>query len=303
MRINDLASVFLFVCKEGELAYLVKGLFRDSGTSLFCMKLEGNLCWMEKYFLGNKYREALMEKVYYGALCTEVYESDKSVAYDKELAFYLSFADKTMKVLEPMCGNGRMLLPFMQAGINIDGFDMSDEMLRMCKEKGRKLSLEPNVEINKIEDFHTDKKYDLVMIPIGSFSLLPNNLVDRSLQNMKSVLQSDGRLLITIVTTPSEVEEIPEWVKTNEIEMGQGRILEYRKVHFQNKELFIQLKYESLRNGQVVKTELMDFPIQVYELGEFEQVLKKNGFKEVVIHTVEDGYGDGNAFHVFECSY
>ena len=243
-----------------------------------------------------------MEKVYYGALCTEVYESDKSVAYDKELTFYLSFANENMKVLEPMCGNGRMLLPFMQAGIDIEGFDMSEEMLKMCKEKGEKLSLEPIVEISKIEDFHTDKKYDLVMIPIGSFSLLPNHLVDRSLQNMKSVLQSDGKLLITIVTTPSQVEEIPEWTKTNEIENGQERILEYKKVHFENQVLFIQLKYESVRNGQVVKTELMDFPIRVYELDEFEQVLKKNGFKDIVIHTVEDGYGDGNTFHVFECS-
>lgn len=78
-----------------------------------------------------------MEKVYYGALCTEVYESDKSVAYDKELMFYLSFANENMKVLEPMCGNGRMLLPFMQAGIDIEGFDMSEEMLKMCKEKGK----------------------------------------------------------------------------------------------------------------------------------------------------------------------
>ena len=80
------------------------------------------------------------------------------------------------------------------------------------------------------------------------------------------------------------------------------RILEYRKVQFENQVLFIQLKYESVRNGQVVKTELMDFPIRVYELDEFKRVLEKNDFKNIVIHTVEDGYGVGSAFHVFECT-
>lgn len=242
-------------------------------------------------------------KEYYGALCTKVYESDKSVANNKELDFYLSFANGK-KVLEPMCGNGRMLIPFMQKGIDIEGFDMSEEMLIMCVEKGKKLNLEPIVSKQRIEDFTSEKKYDLVMIPIGSFSLVPETLVDRSLRNMKSVLASDGKLLITIVTTPDEVEEIPEWLKTNELLIGEELIIEYRKVHYKEDEkvLFIQLKYESKVDGQLVKTELMDFPIRVYGLGEFEDLLKENGFKDVVIHTVKDGYGEGNAFQVFEIS-
>lgn len=57
---------------------------------------------------------------YYGELCTRMYESTKSLAEGKELDFYLSFVkDSSMKVLEPMCGNGRMLIPFMQRGIPI----------------------------------------------------------------------------------------------------------------------------------------------------------------------------------------
>jgi len=53
--------------------------------------------------------------------------------------------DENMKVLEPMCGNGRMLIPFMQKGISIEGFDISEEMLKVCKAKGEKLNLKPNV--------------------------------------------------------------------------------------------------------------------------------------------------------------
>ncbi len=47
---------------------------------------------------------------YYGELCTKMYESYKSMAEGPELSFYLSYVkDRKMKVLEPMCGNGRML--------------------------------------------------------------------------------------------------------------------------------------------------------------------------------------------------
>ncbi len=107
---------------------------------------------------------------YYGELCTRIYESDKSLATGKELEFFLSFVkNNSMKVLEPMCGNGRMLIPFLQKGIDIEGFDVSEEMLKLCKEKGEKLNLRPCVFHKKIEEFHSDKKYDLIMIPFGSF--------------------------------------------------------------------------------------------------------------------------------------
>ena len=107
---------------------------------------------------------------YYGELCTKMYESDKSMAEGPELSFYLSYAKgRKMKVLEPMCGNGRMLIPFIQHGVDTDGFDISEDMLKVCKEKARKLNLQLNVFQKRIEEFNSAKKNDLIMIPNGSF--------------------------------------------------------------------------------------------------------------------------------------
>lgn len=39
-------------------------------------------------------------------------------------------------VLEPMCGTGLNLLPFLEAGSDIDGLDASPFMLALCREKG-----------------------------------------------------------------------------------------------------------------------------------------------------------------------
>ncbi|WP_426940528.1 class I SAM-dependent methyltransferase [Bacillus mycoides] len=242
---------------------------------------------------------------YYGELCTKIYESDKSIAAGKELDFYLSFAkDKNIHVLEPMCGNGRMLIPFMQNGVNIEGFDISKDMLKVCKDKAEKLNLKPVVSQGRIEEYHSDKKYDLIMIPIGSFSLLPNNLVDNSLQNMKNNLKENGKLLLTIVQGGSETEQILDWIETNRKEINNELIVEYRKVSYDKaqKLLNIILKYEIIHDEKIKETEIMDFPIRLYDLKEFENILITNGFSQIVVHEIKDGYVEGNSFHVFECS-
>ncbi len=60
---------------------------------------------------------------YYGSLCTEMYEILHEKAPEDELQFYLSYAQKGMRILEPLCGSGRFLVPFFKRGFNISGMD------------------------------------------------------------------------------------------------------------------------------------------------------------------------------------
>jgi hypothetical protein len=66
--------------------------------------------------------------------------------------------------------------------------------------------------------------------------------------------------------------------------------------------LSTELKYQSVKNGQIEKTEIMDFPLRLYEIEEFKNTLKSNGFRNIVVHGVKDGYGEGTFFQVIECS-
>lgn len=241
---------------------------------------------------------------YYGELCTQVYETNKSIAGDTELGFYLSFVkNKDMQVLEPMCGNGRFLLPLLEKGIDIEGFDISEEMLSLCRSKGEKLNLKPRVFHCRLEEFKSEKNYDLVMIPFGSFSLLPDKLVKDSLSNLKDVLKEGGKLLLTVMTNKGSVEEISEWIETTRQYIADNEIIEYKKMNFDpvSNMLNTKLKYQLVKNGQIQKEEIMDFPIRLYEEGEFENVLKSNGFTDFTRHEVVNGYGPGTSFHVFEC--
>lgn len=64
---------------------------------------------------------------YYGSLCTEMYEILHEQAPQDELDFYLSYAEKGEKILEPLCGSGRFLVPFLKRGFDVSGMDLSEE--------------------------------------------------------------------------------------------------------------------------------------------------------------------------------
>ncbi len=70
-----------------------------------------------------------LKQNYYGSLCTEMYEILHEQAPQDELQFYLSYAEKGMRILEPLCGSGRFLVPFLERGFDISGMDLSEEML------------------------------------------------------------------------------------------------------------------------------------------------------------------------------
>ena len=76
-----------------------------------------------------------MKKNDYGSLCTEMYELLHKEAPEDELAFYLSYARPGMSILEPLCGSGRFLVPFLRRGLSIQG--ILRKMKTLLKAGGR----------------------------------------------------------------------------------------------------------------------------------------------------------------------
>lgn len=79
---------------------------------------------------------------YYADLCTEMYEILHPTAPQDELAFYLSCAREGDRMLEPLCGSGRFLVPFLERGFNAAGMDSSAEMLAKLRVKAPEAEVE-----------------------------------------------------------------------------------------------------------------------------------------------------------------
>jgi SAM-dependent methyltransferase len=71
-------------------------------------------------------------------------------------------------VLDVACGTGRILLPCLQAGVDIEGLDLYEPMLRTLRTKAAALSLSPRLHRADMSDFSVPRRFGLVMIPFNA---------------------------------------------------------------------------------------------------------------------------------------
>src|SRR5690349_3495372 len=86
------------------------------------------------------------------------------------------FLDVVRKYGEPAldigCAAGRLLIDYMSQGIDIDGVDISPEMIAICRENAAQKGLHPNLYIQGMTELHLPRKYKTILVPSSSFQLL-----------------------------------------------------------------------------------------------------------------------------------
>ena len=70
--------------------------------------------------------------------------------------------------LEVCCGNGRLLIPTLEAGLACDGLDWDEKMLASLREKLAARSLSATVLKADMRDFSLPSRYALILIPFNS---------------------------------------------------------------------------------------------------------------------------------------
>lgn len=127
-------------------------------------------------------------------------------------------------VLDVGCGTGRLLLDYLQQGIDIDGVDNSPEMLAICIDKAEKLGINPNLYEQYLESLEIPRKYQIILIPSSSIQLIIEpDLVQKSLKNLYDHLLPGGVIAASIMTLWKPGNELfSEWEKTV-IDSASGR--------------------------------------------------------------------------------
>jgi SAM-dependent methyltransferase len=86
------------------------------------------------------------------------------------LDFYVALArEANGPVLDVACGTGRILLPCLQAGVDIEGLDLFEPMLKTLRAKAAALGLSPRLHQADMGDFSVSRRYRLIMIPFNAF--------------------------------------------------------------------------------------------------------------------------------------
>jgi len=86
------------------------------------------------------------------------------------LDFYVTLArEANGPVLDIACGTGRILLPCFEAGVDIEGLDLFEPMLKTLRDKSAALNLSPRLYQADMSDFSLPRSYRLIMIPFNAF--------------------------------------------------------------------------------------------------------------------------------------
>ncbi len=221
----------------------------------------------------------------YLKLCTEYYDLNKTLT-SSELSFYLDYAKNTNgPVLEPMCGTGRFLIPMLQTGIDIEGFDASKYMLDALAKKYALVSTLSAPVIQKfVHDFKSYKHYGFIFIPFGSWGLIINpEESKKSLEIMYKHLAPGGTLVLEIETVTSAPTSLNVWHRSSHTRPdGSWLVLNTLPSYDQKIQLFTCLcRYESFVNGALDVIETEDFKQYLYRFDEFDALLKETGFTQI----------------------
>jgi len=222
----------------------------------------------------------------YGQLCTEFYDADKKFATEEELNFYKSIFNIDHRILEPMCGSGRLLIPLLQAGYVVDGVDNSESMLKNCRERALKVGITPRLFEASIEDAHFNQDYDGIIVPLGSFQLVySRESAFTVLKKFKQALKPGGKLVMDLFVPWDALWENNEEEKScREVKIDDNTTIKIESNNKANKlEQFIEgySIYTKWVKGKCVMEEKENMYLNWYYVFEIAFILEKYGFKNI----------------------
>ena len=169
--------------------------------------------------------------------------------------------------LDVGCGTGRLLLDYLEAGLDVDGVDNSPEMLALCRDKADAAGIDVKGRLfeQSMEALALPRRYATIFVPSLSFQLvLDPKDADAALARFRDHLAPGGVLVASFSAklwpgkrTPAQMEW-SDWHMMAERSRGDGlSIRRWIRGRFDHDEQVEheENRYEVLRDGVVVRTE------------------------------------------------
>lgn len=226
----------------------------------------------------------------YGKLSAEYFNLVKPKALSEEINFYQQVLSGAKgSILYAMCGSGRLMLPLLNKGYDIEGLDYSSSMLERCREEGHARGLKPILHKQSISDMSLERKYDVILIIGGSFQLIyPRESAIRALRSAKNHLTNGGKLFIdTFIPWELLYENGQEENFVNEVQCKDGASLKLETYSLANKleQCFVSHnQYQKFENNRLIQVEKEEMPVMWYYHYETILLLKSIGFSKVHVH-------------------
>ncbi len=189
------------------------------------------------------------------------------------------------RALELACGTGRLLVPYLRDGLEVEGLDTSSDMLALLRAKAARLGLAPVLHQLPMQDFHLPGHYRTIFCPAGSFRiLLSDDEILASLRCCLTALEPGGELLIPFDVMVPPAGEETTWRERRHVQVpafdADVRIFERNGFDPAQRIVSWFLRWEVTRGGQ---TEVFhrDHKLRHHTVEGFTALLLHAGFPAV----------------------
>jgi SAM-dependent methyltransferase len=209
-------------------------------------------------------------------------------------------------VLDLACGTGRLLLPLLHAGIDIDGCDISGDMLDHCRRKATSAGFSPHLYQQPMHAFDLPRRYKTIYL-CDSFGLAGSRGNDlETLRRCYAHLEDNGALLLNIQAEYASPESWKLWLRENRQALpqpwpqdghrriaadGSGHLGLFRIINVDPLEQSFtrEVRLEKWVSGALVASEEYTLRGHMYFKNELLLMLSIAGFREM---TVRGDYTD-----------
>jgi SAM-dependent methyltransferase len=206
--------------------------------------------------------------------------------------------------LDAGCGTGRLLIPFLQDGLDVDGCDVSSDMLALCRERAEREGLKPHLYQQALHELDLPRSYQTIVI-CGAFGIGVSRQQDfLALQRIYQHLKPGGALLLDNEQPFADAREWQLWLNEGRNHLpepwpdaigktppsdGSDYELYHRYVAFDPLEQSTTRQMRTLlwRAGQLVADEVYTLTANIYFRNELRQMLELAGFE---VEAVQGGY-------------
>lgn len=206
-------------------------------------------------------------------------------------------------VLDVGCGTGRLLLDYLAAGIDIDGIDISPDMLAICRRRGEALGLRPRPFEQRMEKLNLPRHYRTIIVPSSSFQLVlePAAAAD-AVRQFHNHLLSSGTLAAPFMVIDSAAARAGESWTEEAVRPEDGALIRRRtSTRYEPATQFEHADetYEVIVDGRLVASERhrRSPATRGYRLDQARAIFEGGGFRidQVLSGFTDSPYREGGA--------